>query len=64
MDAPKGTKVLTHEQQLFEMMQSKGISMSSNYTKANGMTAQEMDGVLAKHFTKYKPTSLHSIKTV
>jgi hypothetical protein len=56
MDAPKGTKVLTHEQQLFEMMQSKGISMSANYTKANGMTAQEMDGVLAKHFIKYKPT--------
>jgi hypothetical protein len=52
MDAPKGTKVLTHEQQLFEMMQSKGISMSANYTKANGMTAQEMDGVLAKHFSK------------
>jgi hypothetical protein len=23
MDAPKGTKVLTHEQQLFEMMQAK-----------------------------------------
>jgi hypothetical protein len=34
------------------MMQSKGISMSANYTKANGMTAQEMDGVLAKHFSK------------
>jgi hypothetical protein len=41
MDAPKGTKVLTHEQQLFEMMQSKGGTMSSNYTKANGMTAQK-----------------------
>jgi hypothetical protein len=38
----KGTKVLTHEQQLFEMMQSKG-TMSSNYTKANGMTAQKME---------------------
>jgi hypothetical protein len=53
MDATKGTKVLTHEQQLFEMMQSKGISFDEyNYTKANGMTAQEMDGVLAKHFSK------------
>jgi hypothetical protein len=54
MDALKGTKVLTHEQQLFEMMQSKGISMSANYIpkKRDGMTAQEMDGVLAKHFSK------------
>jgi hypothetical protein len=41
MDAPKGTKVLTHEQQLFEMMQ--GISMSANH-KSNGLTAQDMDG--------------------
>jgi len=29
MDAPKGTKVLNHEQQLFEMLQSNNISMSS-----------------------------------
>jgi hypothetical protein len=38
------------------MMQSKGISMSANYTKANGMTAQEMDGVLRNTLVKYKPT--------
>jgi hypothetical protein len=52
MDAPKGTKVLTHEQQLFEMMQSKGIAMSSNYTKANGMTAQRNGRSFSK--TLYK----------
>jgi hypothetical protein len=38
--------------------------MSSNYTKANGMTAQEMDGVLAKHFENTNQRHSHSIKTV
>ena len=54
MNAPKGTKVLTHEQQLFEMMQDNGISMSQTITKSNGMTANEMDCVLGKHFSNIK----------
>jgi lambda repressor-like predicted transcriptional regulator len=51
MNAPKGTKVLTHEQQIREMLNERGISMSKSY-HSNGMTAQEMDGVMAKHFSK------------
>ena len=54
MDAPSGTKVLTHEQQFFEMMQSKGIDMSVNFNKSNGMTAKQMDAVLEKHFSNIK----------
>ena len=54
MDAPKGTKVLTHEQQLFEMMQSNGINMTANINKSNGMTANQMDVVLGKHFSNIK----------
>lgn len=54
MDAPKGTKVLTHEQQLFEMMQSKGINMTANYNRSNGMTKSDMDDVLSKHFANIK----------
>jgi hypothetical protein len=30
------------------MMQGKGISMSANYTKSNGLTAQDMDRVIGK----------------
>jgi len=52
MNAPKGTKVLTHEQQIMQMLNERGISMSANYNKNNGMTAQEMDSVMAKHFSK------------
>jgi len=52
MNAPKGTKVLTHEQQIMQMLNERGISMSSSYNKNNGMTAQEMDNVMAKHFSK------------
>jgi hypothetical protein len=52
MDAPKGTKVLNHEQQLFEMLQSNNISMS---TQGNsGMTSEEMDEILGKHFGNIK----------
>jgi len=51
MNAPKGTKVLTHEQQIREMLNERGISMSKSY-QSNGMTAQEMDGVMSKHFAK------------
>ena len=52
MDAPKGTKVLNHEQQLFEMLQSNNISMSSQ--QASGMTPDEMDEILGKHFGNIK----------
>lgn len=51
MNAPKGTRVLTHEQQIHEMLNERGISMSHKQT-SNGMTAQEMDQVLGKHFAK------------
>jgi len=54
MNAPKGTKVLTHEQQLQEMMQDNGISMSRNINQNNGMTANEMDFILGKHFSNIK----------
>ena len=52
MDAPKGTKVLNHEQQLFEMLQSNNISMPSN--QYQGMTSEEMDEILGKHFSNIK----------
>jgi hypothetical protein len=52
MNAPKGTKVLTHEQQIMEMLNERGISMSAKYSQNNGMTANEMDGIMSKHFAK------------
>jgi len=52
MNAPKGTKVLTHEQQIMEMLNERGISMSKSYQSSGGMTANEMDAVMAKHFAK------------
>ena len=52
MNAPKGTKVLTHEQQIMQMLNERGISMHSSHGQNNGMTAQEMDSVMAKHFSK------------
>jgi len=52
MNAPKGTKVLTHEQQIMQMLNERGISVSAKYNQSNGMTAQEMDGVMSKHFSK------------
>jgi low affinity Fe/Cu permease len=55
MDAPKGTQIYTdaqwQEQELRAMLESRGISMNSSIN-SNGMTANEMDGVLAKHFSK------------
>lgn len=51
MNAPAGTKVLTHEQQIMQMLNERGISMSKSY-QSNGMTAQEMDSVIGKHFAK------------
>jgi hypothetical protein len=54
-DLPAGTEIFTPEQwrdkELQYMLNSKGISMSRN-TTSNGMTAQEMDIVLSKHFGK------------
>jgi len=52
MNAPKGTKVLTHEQQIMEMLNERGISMTRNYQTNGGMTANEMDYVMGKHFAK------------
>jgi len=52
MNAPKGTKVLTHEQQIMQMLNERGVSMHANYSKNNGMTANEMDSVMGKHFAK------------
>ena len=52
MNAPKGTKVLTHEHQIMQMLNERGISMSAKYSQNNGMTANEMDGIMSKHFSK------------
>jgi hypothetical protein len=53
---PKGTEIFTPEQwrdkQLEYMLNSKGISMNSNYNSSNGMTSQEMDAIMEKHFAK------------
>jgi hypothetical protein len=52
---PAGTEIFTPEQwrdkELQYMLNSKGISMQKNAAN-NGMTAQEMDIVLSKHFGK------------
>lgn len=52
MNAPKGTKVLNHEQQLFEMLQSNNISFLPQ--QSGGMTSEEMDEILGKHFGNIK----------
>lgn len=52
MNAPKGTKVLTHEQQIMQMLNERGISMGIMHSQNSGMTAQEMDSVMSKHFSK------------
>lgn len=52
MNAPKGTKVLTHEQQIMQMLNERGISMSAKYSQNNGMTANEMDSIMGRHFAK------------
>lgn len=51
MNAPKGTKVLTHEQQIMQMLNERGISMHKSY-QSNGMTANEMDSIMGRHFAK------------
>jgi hypothetical protein len=52
MDAPKGTKVLNHEQQLFEMLQSNNISMSSQ--QSSGLTYDEMNEIFQNNFANIK----------
>lgn len=52
MDAPKGTKVLNHEQQLFEMLQNNNISMSEPIK--NGLTYEEMDEIFKSNFGNIK----------
>jgi hypothetical protein len=55
-DLPSGSEIFTPEQwrerQLSMMLNEKGISMSKNYNSSNGMTANEMDLILSKHFSK------------
>lgn len=51
MDAPAGTKVLTPEQQLMQALNGTNINLSKEtINRANGMTAEQMDYVLGKHF--------------
>lgn len=55
IDAPAGTQVFTHDQwnnELNTMMRDKGISMSNSFTSKNGLTYQEMDSIISKHFSK------------
>jgi hypothetical protein len=54
MNAPKGTQIFTPEQwqekELHNMLQSKGISMNESHHSNSGLTYQEMDAILGKHF--------------
>ena len=51
MDAPAGTKVLTPEQQLMEALNGTNIKLSKEtINRSQGMTAEQMDYVLGKHF--------------
>jgi hypothetical protein len=55
IDAPAGTQVFTHDQwnnELNTMMREKGISMSNSFSSKSGLTYQEMDSIIAKHFSK------------
>lgn len=55
IDAPAGTQVFTHDQwnnELNTMMRDKGISMSNSFTSKSGLTYQEMDSIISKHFSK------------
>ena len=52
MDAPKGTKVLNHEQQLFEMLQSNNISLLSQSN--SGLTYDEMNEIFQNNFANIK----------
>jgi hypothetical protein len=49
MNAPKGTKVLTHDQQIMQMLNERGISLSmQKQYQSNGMTEQQMEGVMMR----------------
>lgn len=48
MNAPKGTKVLTHEQQIMQMLNERGISMSVKHSQNNGMTSDQMEAIMEK----------------
>lgn len=51
MDAPAGTKVLTPEQQLMQALNGTNINLSKEtINRSQGMTAEQMDYVLGKHF--------------
>ena len=54
MNAPKGTQIFTPEQwqekELHNMLQSKGVSMNESHYNNSGLTYQEMDAILGKHF--------------
>jgi phage shock protein A len=55
IDAPAGTQVFTHDQwnnELNTMMREKGISMSNSFQSKSGLSYQEMDSIIAKHFSK------------
>ena len=55
IDAPAGTQVFTHDQwnnELNTMMREKGILMSNSFNSKSGLTYQEMDSIIAKHFSK------------
>lgn len=46
------TKKLLFNDDLNNMLNSKGISMNMTVNKNNGMTSQEMDIIMSKHFSK------------
>lgn len=55
MNAPAETKIFTHDMwqdQLQSMLQGKGILMNSRSMSNGGATAQQIDAVMAKHFSK------------
>jgi len=55
IDAPAGTQVFTHDQwnnELNTMMREKGISMANSFQSKSGLSYQEMDSIIAKHFSK------------
>lgn len=53
-DLPKGTEIFTPEQwqqkELEYMLNSRGVMLNNQVS--NGMTAEEMDRILSKHFSK------------
>ncbi len=60
MDLPKGSQIYTNKQwrdkQVQNMLGGHEISMGGNYYA--GLTSEEMDGILAKHFSDIKTQSV------